>query len=119
MHEERCAFCEAVAASSEEACDDGWVPDFWIGDYSIHQAVCPKCQFHLHVNEDGERDHIGRFTGDLIRYEFHWQEPEGVCHEDSFDFLREPGQNLIDYLAAHRPGCTITRQTIFVATPAD
>ena len=50
-----CTLCERTVTKMDEAIDDGWMPQFWIGEEEQYGEVCPTCiEKYLEQGMDGE-----------------------------------------------------------------
>ncbi len=54
----QCCFCSIRVNSTEEAIDQGWIPDYWEGDVNIDGPVCPGCAATMlrYNDEHGDYD---------------------------------------------------------------
>lgn len=50
----KCVLCEKVMPGIEEAMDNGWLPQFYVGD-TEYEIACPDCfEKYLQFDVDGE-----------------------------------------------------------------
>ena len=40
---ETCRLCRKTIANGGDACEAGWVPEYWAGEIEVMQCVCPEC----------------------------------------------------------------------------
>ncbi len=108
MNKCQCAFC-GKTEEREKACDLGWHPYFYIGDVMIDQEVCLECSHHVKMDDNFECEIAHDFDGLVYRYDFVLPDHTLPDHTDVFRYLREPPQEMVDFIADHRPECEIIR----------